>query len=278
MELSILVLVLIGLVAGVVAGVFGVGGGILFTPILFLLFNGSGATHPVLWTIGSSLFCTFIASLGSSIRQFRQDNFFWKEGLRVGLLGAVGVYAGKLVATSSFYTERVFVVFFSILFLYVALMFFKRGHAGDADNGFRRPAATSGKPEIGLKEAAVTGGAGGFVAALAGIGGGGVMVPIMNLYYGLTFQKTVSVSSLAIVFISLSGWTQLALLNGEGASLTGYALGVVDFGAALPLSAGGLAGGFAGAYINLKIGRKYLQYGFALLAVAMVVKLLSDVF
>lgn len=277
MELSLLVLFLIGLVAGILAGVFGVGGGILFTPILFLLFNDAGVGNPVLLTIGSSLFCTFIASLGSSIRQYRQDNFYWPEGLSIGVLGAAGVYLGKQVATSGFYTEQVFVVFFSLLFLYVAIMFFRRGRANETD-GIEVREGVVGNPKIDLRKAGIIGGAGGFVAALAGIGGGGVMVPIMNLYYGLSFQKTVSVSSLAIVFISVSGWVQLAFLDNPGGSLTGYVMGMVDFGAALPLSAGGLVGGFAGALLNLKISRKYLQYGFALLAIGMVVKLLSDVF
>lgn len=271
MEFSFLLLLGIGLVAGVLAGVFGIGGGVLFTPILFLVFNEAGIQQPVLWTIGSSLFCTFIAAAGSSIRQFRQRNFFWREGLQVGLLGAVGVWAGKQVATSSFYTEEVFAVFFSLLFFYVAYIFIRRGRQASTES-------IGEESEISLRQSAVTGGAGGFVAALAGIGGGGVMVPIMNLFYRLPFQKVVSVSSLAIVFISLSGWGQLAFYASRGPSLSGYAIGVVDFGVALPLSIGGLIGGFAGALINLKINRKYLQYGFAVLALIIVIRLLTDVF
>ncbi|MFH5886040.1 sulfite exporter TauE/SafE family protein [Halalkalibaculum sp. DA3122] len=271
MEFSFLILLLIGLAAGVLAGLFGIGGGVLFTPILFLLFKEAGMSQLVLWTIGTSLFCTFIAAAGSSIRQYRQDNFFGNEGLRVGLLGAAGVWAGKQVATAAFYTEQVFAIFFSLLFLYVAYRFVKRGR-----NSARE--ARAPRCLITLKEAGITGGAGGFVAALAGIGGGSVMVPIMNLYYRIPIQKAVSVSSLAIVFISLSGWLQLAFYPAGGSSLSGYALGVVDLGAALPLSIGGLTGGFLGAFINLKVNRQYLQYGFALLALIIVVKLLSDVF
>lgn len=271
MGISFLILLLLGLVAGLLAGLFGVGGGILFTPILFLVFNDAGISNPVLWTIGSSLFCTFIAATGSSVRQYRQKNFFWKEGCSVGVLGAAGVYLGKQVVTSGFYTEKVFVIFFSLIFLYVAYIFYQRGRMRD-DN------LNLSEKKIGFKEAGITGGAGGFVAALAGIGGGAVMVPIMNLYFRQAFQKTVSVSSLAIVFISLSGWIQLSFVHIAGGSLSGYSLGVVDFGAALPLSIGGLFGGFTGALINVRINRRYLQMGFAVLALALVIKLLSDVY
>lgn len=274
MEFSFFLLLGIGLAAGVLAGLFGIGGGILFTPILFMVFNRAGISQPVLWTVGSSLFCTFIAATGSSIRQYRQDNFFWREGLRVGLLGTVGVWIGKQVTTSDFYTEKVFAVFFSLLFFYVAYMFIRRGQRDKKET-----TKESNKTKIlSFKEASIIGGAGGFVAALAGIGGGAVMVPLMNLYYGLPFRKTVSVSSLAIVFISLSGWLQLTLISNAGPSVSGIAAGVVDFGTALPLAVGGVLGGFAGAFINLKIDRRYLQYGFAILALGMVFKLLNDVF
>ncbi len=268
--MTLIILVVLGIIAGMAAGLFGLGGGILFTPILFVVFSDAGIDDPMLLTIGSSLFCTFVASFGSSIRQFNQDNFFWHEGVKVGVLGAMGVTVGKWVITSRYYNQQEFVIFFSILLLYVSYLFYRRGERSE------REIRTSGKA-VGWWESTVGGGLGGFVAALAGIGGGGVMVPVLNLYYRQPFQKAVSISSLAIVFISLAGWGQLALVEG-GESLTFYRLGYVDFGAALPLAGGGLLGGFLGALINLRINRKYLQFGFALLAVAMAIKLLSEVY
>src|SRR5699024_5239813 len=124
---------------------------------------------PVLLAIATSLFCSFISTTGSSVRQYRQHNFYWPEGVKVGLLGAVGVTLGKQVITSRFFNEHIFVIFFSLLLLYVAYMFYRRGARNRQDVHSTGP--------ITLKEAGVTGGLGGFVAALAGIGGGGVMVP-----------------------------------------------------------------------------------------------------
>lgn len=271
----LLLLLLLGVIAGVLAGLLGIGGGILFTPILFILFNNAGLENPVLLAIASSLFCTFIAALASSIRQYQQQNLYPVEGLRVGLLGAIGVSVGKQVVTSSYYSETEFIMVFSLVLLYVSWVFFRRGSSTDqtaaADESHRQET-----PRADLPKAAVTGGAGGFIAALAGIGGGGVMVPIMNLYYGFPFRKAVSISSLAIVLISLSGWLQLGFMSVDAGALTRYVWGYVDFGAALPLSVGGMAGGFLGALLNLKVDRTYLQYGFALLALAMAAKLISE--
>ncbi len=269
--MELLILFILGIIAGVVAGLFGLGGGILFTPILFVMFSSAGISNPVVLTIATSLFCTFIAATGSSIRQYHQQNFYWKEGVKVGILGAIGVSVGKIVITSSYYSQQEFVIFFSLLLFYVAYMFYRRGSKQPDD-------ISRDVVPVTLKQASVTGGIGGFVAALAGIGGGGVMVPLMNLYYGKNFQKSVSISSLAIVLISLSGWLQLSLTAGPVETLTAYHLGYVDFGSALPLATGGFIGGFAGALFNLKIERRYLQYAFAVLAIGMAVKLLSEAF
>lgn len=264
-------LLLLGLIAGLLAGLFGIGGGILFTPVLFIFFSSAGVANPVVLTIGTSLFCIFIASSGSSVRHYRQNNFYLVDGLKVGLLGVIGVALGKLVITSPWYSRQIFVVFFSLLLLFVAFIFFKRGSLKEAQN-------KRNEQPLKLSEASATGGIGGFVAALAGIGGGGVMVPLMNLYYHKSFHRAASISSFAIVILSLSGWLQLGFTENTAVTLTAFAWGFVDFGVALPLAFGGLAGGVAGAFFNLKTNRRYLQYAFALLAVGMAVKLLVEVF
>ncbi|SMO77662.1 sulfite exporter TauE/SafE family protein [Gracilimonas mengyeensis] len=268
--LELFLLLLLGLFAGVLAGLLGIGGGIIFTPVLFFLFEGAGVENPVIWTIASGLFCTFVAASGSLVRQYVQKNVFWKEGLILGLMGAIGISVGKLVVTSSYYSRKEFVIFFSAILLYAAYMMFGRGKdkSDEYDRKFQ---------PMKLKQSFVTGGIGGFVAALAGVGGGGVMVPIMNLFYKQPFRKAVSVSHLAMIIMVTSGWVQLAIEPGAVSGLTGYSIGFVDFGAALPLSLGGLIGGFGGAFLNHKIKRKYLQWGFAIMAIAMAARLLWSI-
>jgi hypothetical protein len=267
---ELIILLLIGLIAGILAGLLGIGGGIIFTPVLFFLFEGAGVEDPVLWTIASGLFCTFIAASGSTVRQYLQDNIFWGEGIKLGFMGAVGVYLGKLVITSPYYSRTEFVIFFSIMLLYVAYMMFGRGkdRRNEYDREFKK---------LGIGQTLTAGGIGGFVAALAGVGGGGVMVPIMNLFYNQPFKKAVSVSHLAMILMVTSGWIQLALEPGAISGITEFSVGYVDFGAAFPLAIGGLIGGFGGAYFNQKIKRKYLQWGFAVLAVAMAGRLIWSI-
>lgn len=268
--IELLFLLLIGLFAGLLAGLLGIGGGIIFTPVLYFLFDGAGVENPVLWTVASGLFCTFIAASGSAARQYVQKNMFWGEGLRLGVMGAIGISLGKMVITSPYYNQTEFVIFFSVMLLYVAYMMFGRGK--DKQNEYDREFK-----KLAVRQTFIAGGLGGFVAALAGVGGGGVMVPIMNLFYKQPFRKAVSVSQLAMVLMVTVGWVQLALEAGAVAGLTNYTIGYVDFGAALLLSIGGLIGGFGGVLLNHKIRRKYLQWGFAVLAVAMAGRLLYSI-
>ncbi|REL37602.1 sulfite exporter TauE/SafE family protein [Rhodohalobacter sp. SW132] len=255
----ILLLIVIGIFTGILAGVFGIGGGTLFTPVLFILFTSLGVEQPVAWTIGTSLFCTFTAASSSSIQQLKQKNMFGREGIKVGLFGAAGVFIGKQISTSAIYTEQIFVTFFACLLILVAWMFYRRGKS--------EKIVTERTSAIGTKKTAVTGLGGGFVAALAGVGGGVVVVPVLNLIYKINISKAVSVSSLAVLVISLSGWLQFALLSGQVAGATGFTLGFVDFGTGFPLIIGAFIGGFFGVKLGEKMTQDRRQVAFSVLAI-----------
>tara|TARA_R110000868_G_scaffold259361_3_gene517227 strand:- start:58080 stop:58889 length:810 start_codon:yes stop_codon:yes gene_type:complete len=269
--MELVFLLIIGLVAGTIAGLMGIGGGIIFTPVLFFLFEQAGVDNSVQWSVASGLFCTLIAAGSSTIRQFQQKNIFWSEGIKLGLLGAIGITLGKVVLTSKYYSREEFVIFFSIMLFYAAFMMFRRGRdtSKESEREFE---------ELKVSQLFITGGIGGFIASLAGVGGGGIMVPIMNLFYKQPFRKTVSVSQLGMTILITTGVIQLAFAENPSSGITEFTLGFVDFGAALPLALGGLIGGFTGALLNHRINRKYLQWAFAVLALVMASRLILSVF
>ena len=90
---SALAAVALGLVAGVLAGLFGVGGGILFVPTLVLVLDFSQ-----LEAEGTSLLAILPAALAGTIRQLRYGNVRWRPALAIGLVAIVGVEAGVRVA------------------------------------------------------------------------------------------------------------------------------------------------------------------------------------
>ena len=265
------ILIFFGLFGGLIAGLMGVGGGIIFTPVLYFMFDLAGVEDPVQWSVASGLLCTFVAATSSAIRQGLNKNLFVKEGITLGIFGAVGITAGKFVLTSGYYQREQFVVIFSLVLFWAAYMMFRKGRS--------KVKELSDEEAILVPKAAFfTGGIGGFVASLAGVGGGGVMVPIMNIGYKIPFIKAVSISHLGMTLMILVGLIQLGLTSVSTPAISPYTLGYIDLGAALPLALGGLVGAYAGAYFNHKIPRRFLQRGFALLSVVMGGRLLLSVF
>lgn len=255
--MMILLLLILGIFTGTIAGLFGVGGGILFTPVLFYLFTGLGVTEPAVWAIGTSLICTFLASLSSTIQQRNERNLYFKQGLIVGLIGSLGVYFGKEIVMSEWFTDEVFVFMFALLLILVSILFVRKSNVVQQ--------IITDNRDLTIIESTGTGFAGGFMSSLAGIGGGVVMVPMMNLIFKLDLSKSVSISSLAIIFISLSGWMQYAFLGGSPVGATQFTLGYVDFGTALPLLFGAFIGGFLGVKAGVVLSSKITNRLFALL-------------
>jgi uncharacterized protein len=84
--------VLLGLAAGVFAGMFGVGGGILFVPALIALGLGQ---HEA---IGTSLLAIIPTVLIGTWRQARYGNVRWRAALVLGIAAAASAQAGVVVA------------------------------------------------------------------------------------------------------------------------------------------------------------------------------------
>ena len=103
----------LGLVAGVLAGLFGVGGGILFVPTLALVL---GLTQ--LHAEASSLLAILPTAAAGAWRQRTYGNVRWRPALVVGVAAIVGVEAGVQIAEAL--PEHVLRRLFGLLLLGVA--------------------------------------------------------------------------------------------------------------------------------------------------------------
>lgn len=263
----ILLLLLIGLIGGILAGLLGIGGGLVFTPILFFLFIKQQVADPVAFTIATSLFCVILVSSSSTLKHIRQQNFSLKESLWIGILGILGTRLGKMITLSDWYSIREFAIVFSGILFYTAWSFLYQKKTD-------KTISASEPKEINWLAGLVIGGLGGFVATLSGLGGGIVMVPLLNKLYKKPFHQVVSLSSSAIVIISLAAVIQFALTQAPTEHAGKYAVGFVDFGAALPLALGGIMGANRGAKWSMIIDKIILQRIFAVLAIAEAIRLL----
>jgi uncharacterized membrane protein YfcA len=91
---TILLAIVLGLSAGVLSGLFGVGGGILFVPALLAL--GLSQLHAEATSLAAIL-----PTVGAGVwRQQRYGNVRWQAALVIGVASVAGVEAGVQVATS----------------------------------------------------------------------------------------------------------------------------------------------------------------------------------
>ena len=111
--MSVAAAMAIGLAGGVVAGLVGVGGGILFVPALVILLD-----HSQIEAEATSLVAIAPVALVGAWRQARFGNVRVGDGIWLGLLSPLGVLAGAVVANSL--SQRALEVGFACLVLVVA--------------------------------------------------------------------------------------------------------------------------------------------------------------
>jgi uncharacterized membrane protein YfcA len=123
--MTLVLVAAVGLLAGVLAGLFGVGGGILFVPTLAL---GLGLTQ--LHAEASSLLAILPTALVGSWRQHRYGNVDLRVAAIVGIAAILGVEGGVLVAESL--PESVLRRLFGVLLLATAGQIVWRARRGSS--------------------------------------------------------------------------------------------------------------------------------------------------
>src|SRR5690606_4156439 len=246
-----LALLATGLVAGTLAGLLGVGGGIVIVPVLYHLFTLLGIDESVRMhvAVGTSLATIIPTSIMSARAHRRKGSLDMALIKRLMPSVVVGVLAGSIA--SRYLSGAVLTAVFATVALIVALnMAFKKdGFA--VGNGLPGPAGT-----------AVLGGGIGGISTLMGIAGGTLSVPILNALR-VPMHTAVGTGAMLGMVISFPG--ALAFLyNGLGVPLRPpMSVGYVNLlGMALIVPATMLTTGF-GAKLAHSIDARRLRQVFA---------------
>ncbi len=251
-----------GLGAGVNAGLVGVGGGVVFTPVLFAVYGmlnvPMGVRTPL--TVGTGLFCTGLAAGTSALHHARRGAVHLRMALGVGLASAVAVgFVSRFIVTQPWYDAALFqLLFAAVLLVVVARMV--RENTSD-------PRSTDGSGSPGWMLGLGTGTAAGTVASAVGVGGGVVLVPAYHRWLRLPMHRAVGTSSATIVLISMLSTIAYVLLGVGVAGRPGLALGYVDVGTGLLLAGPAVLGAQGGAALAHRFETRTLRWSFAVLAV-----------
>ena len=120
-----LLIVALGMAAGAVAGVFGVGGGIIFVPTLTLVL-GLGQLEAE----ATSLLAIIPVAVLGSWRQTRSGQVNWRDATVMGLFSIVTAIAGALIADVA--PERALRIGFAIILVATAVQLVVRARNAEA--------------------------------------------------------------------------------------------------------------------------------------------------
>ncbi|WP_413868895.1 sulfite exporter TauE/SafE family protein [Albidovulum sp.] len=219
----LLLLLGIGAFAGVIAGLLGVGGGIILVPAFYYAFEGLGYAGPDLMRVclATSLATIIVTSVRSVLAHNRKGAVDWTilRGWAPGI--AAGAVLGVL-AVSHLRTPALQAIF-GCLALIVAFYL-----------GLGRAEWRLGPAMPGGVRRAVLSPAVGFLSVLMGIGGGSFGVPLMSLY-GVPIHRAVATAAGFGVLIAVPSVAGFLMTGVEGPPP--YTFGAVNLPAFLVIVA-----------------------------------------
>ena len=263
-----LVSLVVGLAVGVLAGLLGIGGGMLLVPAFKL-----GYAMDSLMCTATSLFTTIPTSVSGAISHIRNKTCLPKLGVAAGLGGACLSPLGVWLATLSpdwavMGAAALIIAYSSVTMFRKALKAPKvpRGATGaEAAHAAAKEAAAEDRaaaierahaeaPTIGWREAAI-GAAIGLFAGLAsgyvGVGGGFIMVPLMMSILHVPMKLTSGTSLIAVMILAVPGTATQALL------------GNINWIAGIAVACGSIPGATLGAKLIPKVPERQLRFLFA---------------
>lgn len=176
---EIMVFLALGSVAGLVAGLFGVGGGLIIVPTLLWIFRGHGMDESIVMhlAIGTSLATIIVTSISSIHAHHKRQAVQW--GLFVMLTPGivVGAWLGAATADmlSSLWLQRVFSLFVMLVAMHLVL-----------DVNFGSGRNIPGKAGMFAAGAVI-----GMISSVVGIGGGSMTVPFLH-WRGVNIRNAVA--------------------------------------------------------------------------------------
>jgi uncharacterized membrane protein YfcA len=211
---TLLIYLGIGSIAGVMAGLLGVGGGLLIVPALIMAFSVQGVADSVLaqLAVGTSLATIVITSLASVRAHQRHGAVRWREValLTPGII--LGAWVGAAVAAHL--PSATLRTLFGIFALLVALQM---------GLGFK-PAPHQQLP--GALGMSLAGAIIGLVSSIVGIGGGSMTVPFLTWCH-VTVREAVAISAACGLPIALAGAAGFVAAGWSHAELPAYSSGFV---------------------------------------------------
>jgi uncharacterized membrane protein YfcA len=253
---------LLGVFSGFIAGLLGVGGGLLIVPVLVGLFSQfMPETITMHMAIGTSLMSIVFTSLSSIWAHHRQQKVLWHivQQLSGGII--IGAILGAIIADylSSHYLRYIFTIF--ELFVAWQILF------------SLKPNANRSLPNKWIM--LIVGNIIGFVSSILGIGAGTMTTPFL-LWCRISLQKAIATSAAVGLPIAIAGSVAFIFIGEFNTARPNWSLGYVYSPALLGILLSSIIVAPLGAVLTHRLPTKPLKKIFALLLIVLAIKLLLD--
>ncbi|OOF54027.1 sulfite exporter TauE/SafE family protein [Rodentibacter genomosp. 2] len=256
----IAICLLVGGIVGFLAGVFGIGGGLVIVPVLVYLLPMMGVPEPLLMStaLGTSFATIVITGFSSAQRHHKLGNIVWDA---VKILAPVimitvfisGLFIGKL-------DRDIAAKLFACLVVYLAVKMMIS----------IKPKTTESTKTLTTKSVIIGGILIGMVSSAAGIGGGGFIVPFLNSR-GIDMKKAIGSSAFCGMLLGLSGMLSFMVSGWGNPAMPDYSLGYIYLPAVFGITATSFFTSKLGATATAKLPVPTLKKGFALLLIVIAI-------
>lgn len=259
--MEIVAYLLIGAIAGLMAGLLGVGGGLIIVPALATLFVYQGFAPDTImhYAVGTSLATIIPTSISSLLAHQRRRSVDWPivRGMTPSIV--VGALGGARLA--GYVSSAGLSIFFGVFVLLVALQLaFAFQPAAHRSN--------PGKASLGLAGVVI-----GLVSGSLGIGGGSLTVPFL-LWNRVDIRLAVGTAATIGLPIAIAGTLGFIFSGLDVSAPPGYNSGFVYWPAAAAVALASVPLAPLGARLAHYLPRVILQRIFALLLVIIGVKMM----
>jgi uncharacterized membrane protein YfcA len=258
-------LLIIGLFSGVLAGLFGIGGGVVFVPVLLVVLPIIGVESSVVTVsaVATSLFAGSFASGSSLFNHKRKNNILIKEGLIFGL-GAF-ISASIIPNVIVLINPEILKIVISVFIFIVALNLM-----------FSSPKPTISEKKLNPNWLFPIGIFLGAIASMSGLGGGIFYVPVLYYFLNGDLKLSVGTSTIVIFITMISSTISFAFLSNNWNSET-FQFGYLNVASALLLGIGAIIGAYFGVNLIFKVPVSNFRKIFSVFLIMVVIKILLGV-
>jgi uncharacterized membrane protein YfcA len=255
-RIALIVLFAVGV--GTLSSMLGIGGGVINTPLLIIVF---GLTAQA--AASSSLFAALFVASASSLAYFWQkpSPILTKLGLLLALAAIPGSLTGVFLRTLIVDDNLLRLLFGLLLFPIALRMIFSLGtKTGNTPQHTANERPAPRNPQIIYALIGTYGG--GVLAGLLGVGGGVVVVPVLHLVIGAPIHMATATSMFIMIFTTSAGTT----LN--------FVIGQIDLFFSLALGLGMVMGGLLGPKLALKLPATRLKHLFGIILLLPIIRMM----